>query len=78
MTADEMFSKEVIVSGCQVKLDFRRSAASQWTVSGAIECGVGENRQRTVFHTEPCRSTEEAESLALRKAGDLIGKNVPT
>ncbi|HEX2056386.1 MAG TPA: hypothetical protein VHF07_07825 [Nitrospiraceae bacterium] len=78
MTTKETFSKEVIVSGCQVRLDFRQSASSQWTVSGAVECGVGENRQRTVFHTEPCRTTEEAESLALRKAGDLIGKNIPT
>ena len=76
MTLKEKFSKDVVVSGCQVRLDFQQSASHQWTVSGAVECGIGENRRRTVFHTAPCRTSEEAESLALSKAGDLIGKNV--
>ncbi|HJR77168.1 MAG TPA: hypothetical protein VJ805_09350 [Nitrospiraceae bacterium] len=78
MTAHEAFSKEVVISGCHVRLDFRQSPTRQWTVSGAVECGVGENRQRTVFHTDPCLTSEEAESLALSKASDLIGKNIPT
>lgn len=78
MTVHEKFSKDVIISGCHVRLDFRQSASSQWTVSGAVECGVGEKRQRTVFRTHPCRTSEEAESLALSQASDLIGKNIPT
>ena len=78
MTVHEEFSKEVVISGCQVRLNVRESASSQWMVSGAVECGVGENRQQTVFHTDPCRTSEEAEALALRKASDLIGKNIPT
>jgi hypothetical protein len=78
MTGTESFSKDVIVSGCQVRLDFQQTASHQWTVSGEVECGVGENKRRTVFHTDPCRTTEEAESLALRRASDLVGRNVPT
>jgi hypothetical protein len=78
MTTHETFSKEVVVSGCHVRLDFQQTVACQWTVSGIVECGVGENRRRTAFKTAPCRTSEEAESLALRKASDLIGKNVPT
>jgi hypothetical protein len=78
MKALEEFSKEVVISGCHVRLNFRQSASSQWMVSGAVECGVGENRQRTVFQTDLCRTSEEAESLALTKASELIGKNVPT
>jgi hypothetical protein len=77
MTSTEKFSKDVVVSGCQVKLDFQQTASRQWTVSGTVECGIGENRRRTAFHTAPCRTSEEAESLALSKVGDLIGKNLP-
>lgn len=78
MTATGSFSKDIVISGCQVRLDFQQTASQQWTVSGTVECGIGENRRRTVFHTAPCRTSEEAESLALSKAGELIGKNVPT
>ena len=78
MKAREEFSKEVVISGCRVRLNFRQSAPSQWMVSGAVECGAGENKKRTAFHTDLCRTSEEAESLALSKASDLIGKNVPT
>lgn len=78
MTVTEKFRKDVVISGCQVRLDFQQTVARQWTVSGAVECGVGENRRRTVFHTAPCGTTEEAESLALGKASELIGKNIPT
>jgi hypothetical protein len=34
--------------------------------------------RRTTFHTDPYRTSEEAESAALRKVSDLLGKNVPT
>jgi hypothetical protein len=34
--------------------------------------------RRTTFHTAPFQTSEEAESAALRKVSDLIGKNVPT
>ena len=78
MTVTEKFSKDMVVSGCQVRLDFQHTPSHQWTVSGVVECGIGENRRQMVFHTAPCRTSEEAESLALSKAGDLIGKNVPT
>ena len=78
MTGNEAFSKEVVISGCHVRLDFRQTVSHQWMVSGTIECGVGENRQEAVFDTDPCRTSEEAESLALSKAGSLIGKNIPT
>lgn len=72
------FTKDIVVSGCPVRLKFRQTASGQWTVSGTVECGVGENLRRTVFQTTPFRTSEEAESEALSKAGDLIGKNVPT
>ena len=71
-------SKEVVVAGCKVTLDFRRTESTQWTVAGTVWCGLGENRRATVFHTAPCRTQEEAEQRALKNAGDLIGKNTPT
>jgi hypothetical protein len=77
MTAHETFSKDVVVSGCHVRLDFQQTVARQWTVSGTVECGVGENKRRTVFETAPCKTSEEAESLALKRASDLIGRNAP-
>jgi hypothetical protein len=78
MTTNETFSKDVVVSGCHVRLNFHQTVAHHWAVSGIVECGIGENRRRTAFETAPCGTSEEAESLALRKASDLIGKNVPT
>ena len=78
MNTPGAFSKDIVISGCPVRLNFRQTATSQWTVSGTVECGVGENLRRTVFQTAPFRTSEEAESVALSKASDLIGKNVPT
>ena len=43
-------SKEVVVAGCKVTLDFRRTESTQWTVAGTVWCGLGEI-SCTVFHT---------------------------
>lgn len=74
----ESFEKEVVISGCPVKLSFHRTGTHGWTVSGTIQCGVGDNMRREVFETPACQTSEEAESLALRKASGLLGKNVAT
>lgn len=76
--SEERFEKEVVISGCPVKLTFQRTGTEGWTVSGTIQCGVGENMRREGFHTPACQTSEAAESLALRKASDLLGKNVAT
>ena len=77
MTPDA-FNKDIVISGCPVRLDFQQTDSHEWTVAGTVECGVGENRRRTTFHTDPFPTSEEAESAALSKVSDLIGKNMPT
>jgi hypothetical protein len=78
MTARDAFNKDMVISGCPVRLDFQQTDSCEWTVAGTVECGVGENRRQTTFQTASFRTSEEAESAALRKASDLIGKNMPT
>ena len=78
MTPHDRFNKDIVISGCPVRLDFQQTDSHLWTVSGTVECGVGENMRRTTFRTASFQTSEEAESAALRKVSDLIGKNVPT
>lgn len=76
--SQDSFQKEVVISGCPVMMHFHRSGNHAWAVSGTIQCGVGENMRRADFQTPACHTTEEAESLALQRASELIGKNVAT
>ncbi|WP_447976694.1 hypothetical protein [Candidatus Nitrospira bockiana] len=71
--ASEQYSKEIVVSGCKVKLLIREEPSGRWVVEGTVYCGAGENTRARSFSTAPSASREEAEVMALNKAGEILG-----
>ena len=59
--------KDMVVSGCRVRLAFFQTNG-RWSVQGTVECGLGENRDVQMFETGACPTREDAEQEALGRA----------
>ena len=71
-------TKAFVIAGCKVTLRFRRSTDNDWTVEGLVSCGEQDRKRSTTFQIERVNSRDAAERLALEKAGELLGNNLPT
>ena len=74
MTED---AKEFVIAGCKVTLRFRRSPKDQWMVEGTVSSGEQDHKRTTPFTIAGAAGRDVAESLALEKAGELMGNNAP-
>lgn len=70
-------TKTFMIAGCKVTVHFRRSPKGHWTVEGSVSSGEQDHKRTTRFELDRATSRDAAESLALKKAGELIGNNVP-
>jgi hypothetical protein len=71
-TGDE---KDLVIGGCQVRLTFRQTVATKWTVDATIRCGVGDQADEQSLATPPFDSREAAEQDAIQQVGALLGNN---
>lgn len=69
--------KEFVIAGYKVTLHFRRSSIGSWMVKGTVSAGEQDHKRTTPFEIEGAASRDVAETLALGKAGELMGNNVP-
>jgi hypothetical protein len=67
--------KDMVVSGCRVRLAFSQTNG-RWSVQGTVECGLAENGDIQTFETGACPTREDAEQEALGRAAGLLGSNV--
>jgi hypothetical protein len=70
-------TKAFVIAGCKVTLHFRRSTTNHWTVEGSVSSGEQDHKRTTQFKIDRATSRDKAESLALAKAGELMGNNAP-
>jgi hypothetical protein len=70
-------TKAFVIAGCKVTLHFRRSTDNHWTVEGSVSSGEQDHKRTTPFKIDRATSRDKAESLALAKAGELMGNNAP-
>lgn len=70
-------TKAFVIAGCKVTLRFRRSMEDNWMVEGSLSAGEQDNKRTTPFKIDRATSRDLAESLALAKAGELMGNNAP-
>ena len=67
--------KDIMVSGCRVRLAFSQTDG-QWSVVGTVSCGIADNSDEETFETGACRTREDAEQEALSRVAALLGGNV--
>lgn len=70
-------AKEFVIAGCKVTLCFRRSPKGHWMVEGTVSSGEQDHKRTTPFTIDGAAGRDVAESLALEKAGELMGNNAP-
>jgi len=70
-------TKALVIAGCKVTLHFRRLPWGRWMVEGSISSGEQDHKRTTTFEIDKAISRDAAESLALQKAGELLGNNTP-
>jgi hypothetical protein len=70
-------TKTFVIAGCKVTLHFRRSSEDRWMVEGSVSSGEQNHKRTTTFAIDSATSRDAAESLALEKAGELLGNNTP-
>lgn len=70
-------TKAFVIAGCKVTLHFHRSLEGHWMVEGSVSAGEQDHKRTTPFKIDRATSRDMAESLALAKAGELMGNNVP-
>lgn len=70
-------TKSFVIAGYKVTLHFRRSPKGDWMVTGTMSSGEQDQKRTTTFEVHQATSRDAAESLALKKAGELMGNNVP-
>lgn len=70
-------TKSFVIAGYKVTLHFRQSLKGDWMVKGTVSSGEQDQKRTTTFEVNQATSRDAAESLALKKAGQLMGNNVP-
>ncbi len=70
-------TKAFVIAGCKVTLHFRQSLEGNWMVEGSVSAGEQDHKRTTPFKIDRAISRDMAESLALAKADELMGNNVP-
>ena len=70
-------SKVFVIAGCKVTLHFRLSTGGRWMVEGSVSSGEQDHKRTTTFAIDSATSRDAAESLALKKAGELLGNYSP-
>lgn len=70
-------TKALVIAGCKVTLHFHRLPWGRWKVEGSVSSGEQDHKRTTAFAIDSATSRDAAESLALEKAGELLGDNTP-
>jgi hypothetical protein len=66
--------KDMMITGCHVRLAYERSADARWTVHATVKCGVGDKAEEQSVVTQPFDTRESAERDVIQQVTSLLGQ----
>jgi hypothetical protein len=68
-------TKDVRIAGCPVHVAYHANPDGTWTLQGAVQCGVEDQRTMQLVTVGPCPDRETAEKNLFDRIGTLLGHN---
>lgn len=68
-------TKDLRIAGCPVHLTYHANTDGTWTVQGAVQCGVEDQRAIQLVTVGPCPDRETGEKDLFDRIATLLGHN---